>query len=241
MTRTIGVFPPTHLSIERGQNGAPALADVPRALAGNAASVKGLLSGGSTVGSANAAPNPSPRNFSGDYGHDHSGGYFGRPLFRSVATVWLSPIDADSVAGMTMLEASTNTGAAGATTRTVAAGPTVWIPPCDPNDGAYRDLAVVVRLEIISTSLEPGDVLTVTIINNTANRRGRNSEATLVILGEDSTGVKVAESGVSSRLRCVPGMLNELSFRFTADRDGTAGSRSAIFRVLDLELGVYES
>lgn len=241
MTRTIGLFPPAHLGLARVQNGAPGLADIPRTLAGNSATLKGLISGGATVGSANAAPNPTPRNWSGDFGHDHSGGYFGRPLLRSIATVHLGQIAASSIAGATLDEVQPPTAGADATTRSLVRGPSVWVPPCDPHCGAYRELGVTIRVEIVSTSLEAGDVLTVGVIDYTTTARERLARADLVILDRDSTGVRVAESGAGAKLRAIPGALNSIGFLVSISRDGTAGDRTATVRLLDLELGVFES
>lgn len=156
MTIVSNRWPPMPLSRKATQSEAPGLADIPQALAGNSATLKGHIAGGAAVVDVG---NPAPVNPSGDLGHDHSGGSYGRAQYKSIATIsfddssfwnnskWTSDADADRIGNaqyatgndyIRPLRLEPESGQPGDTTYTTGKGEfQIWVPPCDLKRGAY--------------------------------------------------------------------------------------------------------
>lgn len=153
------------------QSEAPGLADIPQALAGNSATLKGHIAGGAAVVDV---VNPAPLNPSGDLGHDHSGGSYGRAHYKSIATI---SFDDSSTFNSSKFAWDTNPGAIGSanwadsgdyirplrlepesgqpgdTTYTTGKGEfQIWVPPCDLKRGAYLNCSFSVVFAYIPES-----------------------------------------------------------------------------------------
>ena len=159
MTIVTNKWPPMPLGKKATQNEEIGFADLPQTIAGNAATIKGHICGGDVVIDA---PNPAPLNPSGDYGHDHSGGSYGRGIYKSIATVtfddgsWYNSTlginkltgDARTILGNALNNDSgdyikpvfliSELGVGGETIGTTNFKDfAVWVPPCDLQRGAY--------------------------------------------------------------------------------------------------------
>lgn len=159
MTIVTNKWPPMALGKQATQNEEIGFADLPQTIAGNAATMKGHVAGGSVVVDA---PNPAPLNPSGDYGHDHSGGSMGRPFYKSIATISFDDLgvynqskwsgsSGDTAPDLLNIAADANSnnfnqplrlepeaGQPGETTYTEGKGEfQIWVPPCDLQRGAY--------------------------------------------------------------------------------------------------------
>jgi len=84
MTIITSRWPPMPLNKKQTQSEEIGFADLPQRMSGNASTMAAHVVGGDVIANAE---NPCPKNPSGDYGHDHSGGYMGRPVFKSIATI----------------------------------------------------------------------------------------------------------------------------------------------------------
>lgn len=238
MTIVTSRWPPIALPIKAGQNLEPAYSELIAVHAGNLATLYGHINGGETVG---GEPNAAPRNPSGDFGHDHSGGDFGRPFFRSVCTV---TCDNGNVSGGTAIAeggaAVYLTIANGADSEETISNTheiPFWCPPCDPVSGAYLDLGLYARVQLRTTALLAGDTLTLRVWVQTSDDTPQVTTYTLS--APNSTGTKDVSSGSTTRLRCAPGRVNLLHLQAAVDRTTGGSSRGAQLYVRELELGVY--
>lgn len=250
-------WPPGALRKTIAQNEQPLLAEIATVLAGNAAAVVGHTVGGADLQEGD--PNHAPRNPSGDVGHDHSGGEFGRPLFRSVASFHLDDDQTLSVhvAGQTTtFILDTPTAGADADNSTEDRRPILyaWVPPC-AGAGAYVDLGLNVVGDYSAsqgaTAMQAGDVVKV--------RFTQLHRALLAVAPTDAAGLIAAEltlaspqtssagkrmtstATTSTRLRVVPGSINPIAMSITASRDATAGNRYPWLMLREVELGVYDT
>jgi len=256
-TKSVSVVEPTPLGNTLVQNNVEARADIVRNLSGAAAWVVAYVVGGEDVGGDADTPNPVPPSpMHGLRGHTHSGGPDGKALFRTIASATLDDFGTYSANVQTQVEinnvATWNVRAAGTPIAApdfdlgtgageyVPMGPSlaVWVPGCDPRNGAYVELGWRLHMDVrTTTNVAAGDDLTVRITNET-----NNSTAEDEITGLNSLTFTAAVTAASDqKLSVIPGRWNmlQLSGEFVAD--ATAGVRTLEIAVCALELGVYET
>lgn len=248
MTKLTQRYPPTPRPYASGQNLEIGLAELIQQSAGLGATLEGHTNGsGLVVGVAN----PAPRNPSGDFGHDHSGGEFGRPLFRTVATVTFddgATFNATPILGGTKARPFVPDGADGTTNRGAQVSRWIWVPPCDPVNGAYVSLGVAVALYAsgsnhadVSSGPISGDVVTLRVWRRNEGSQGQ-VVAEFTIGTPTVTGQKFVESSdASTRLTMKPGALNEVVFELEMARTTGGSTRGFDAWLLEAEFGVYES
>ena len=221
------VYPVPYTRAQNGQVGYSELLVTPAA---NAATLADHIDG---LGSYGAPLNPSS-----EPGHDHSGGHFGRPLFCSVASLSLDgPQGTTGVVNPQRFRFITLENAAGGTTtNTTMVSPTfIWVPNCDPADGAYVNLGISARIDLTATTLTASDVLTVYL-------KVGEDEQGFTITGPNSTGVKnLASSSTSERVSVRVGQVNLVEVRASVVRAAGGSSRGCKLDFNELELGVYST
>ena len=234
-------WPPVPLPFARGQNEEPGLSELLAQTAANSATLWGHTNGGQLVGDV---ANPAPLNPSGDHGHDHSGGDFGKALFRSLLTV---TFDDGEVYNPTEIQGGVNYGVipvADAADSVINYGQhhrwvAIWVPPCDPLTGAYVDLGVHVAARLQTTALLAGDTLQLQAWRKRSDTSAANTLVSFTLPNPNSTGDKRAESG--SRLSVIPGALNLIYFRVRVERTTGGAVRGCTLAIKDIEIGVYET
>jgi hypothetical protein len=236
-----GSFPPLPFPMTKLSSQQPATADIALRLGSNTNMQAGHVDGGQQLASEQ---NPAPRNPSGDYGHDHSGGQFGKPLFRSVAVLPLVPnYDASNfLPGPAAVRHEHGNAGASIATRVGGTPLQVWCPPCDPQRdvGAYAVLSVSARIEVETTALISGDTLKLVVIQATPGGPITEVEVPVADGSLTSTGYLRMTSDI--RDVAVPmavGRMNTLSISTKLTRTGSGSSRGATFRIDAVELGVY--
>lgn len=245
MTTLSARFPPTPLGYARGQNLEPGLAELVQQSAGNLATLKGHTSGAALIG---GIPNPAPVNPSGDYGHDHSGGEYGRPLFRSVASMTFDNGSLGSAIASSVNEGPVFTllsiadGADSTTTRSGTYPFWIWVPPCDPDPavGGYARLGVAFRLRVFSSALIAGDTATLRFWRRDPLSTGQVVQ-TLSISTPETTGVKATDGGTSTLVSVRPGAFNEINVQVEVVRTTGGSSRGADLYLLEAEFGVWKT
>jgi hypothetical protein len=253
-TKSVAALKPVPLPNTLTQNNAEARADIVRNLSASAAWVVGYTLGGDELDTD--TPNTAPRSpMSGQRGHTHSGGADGKPMFRSIASASLDDFGTYSVNVETQIDLNnlTEWSVRAAGTPLVAPiydpgdgsgvyvpmGPPlpIWVPGCDPREGAYVSLGWRVHLDVrTNTNVAAGDVLTLRITNTTT---GASAEDTLT--GLDSATFKSSLASDSETLSVNPGAWNVLQVSGELVADATAGIRDLEIALLALELGVYQS
>lgn len=241
-------YPPTPVAYRKGQNLEPGVAELMQQSAAMCATLDGHTQG------SGAAAYAAPVNPSGDLGHDHSGGEHGRPLFRSLATVTFddgrsfntSPVLFGKVAidgwfyVRDSIPESTNKSAHPASVY-------VWVPPCDPVEGAYLRLGLAVSLWLaplspvagISGPPIAGDTVTLRVWRRTEDQI--RQVALFPITSPATPGARYVESELASRLFVEPGAWNELVFELEMERGAGGSDRGLNAWLLEAEVGVYES
>jgi len=239
MTIVTSRWLPLPLPYARGQNAEPGLSELITQSAANLATHEGHIRGGATVG---GVENSAPLNPSGDYGHDHSGGDFGRPFFRSVFTATLANGQWYSSAIKTgdPNNAQVDNGAGGTTTlsrRTIDVY--AAIPPCDPGKGAYRSLGLYATFGMPDTSLVSTDVLSVDVWVGDADAPPSGAPNFVIDSPHVDLVVKAISSGASTRILVKPGAINRIRLRPKVVRAAGGSSRGCTLYVHEVELGVY--
>lgn len=237
-------YPPRMLSALDTRSQAPCVAELGLQLGANLTTHKGHASGGVLIGTT---PNPAPLNPSGEHGHDHSGGEYGRPRFISIATLDFGGGAYES--GLTDFLAGpraykTEHGAVPADVPTLVGGGTfrLWIPPCDRAHGvgAYAALGIMGAIEIEATALRAADVVTLELVQATPGASG--AVASVICTGDpSSTGWLAVLSGSDALLPTVPGKMNAFYWHTKIDRENAGSSRGAELRLDSLELGVFST
>ena len=242
MTIITARWPPTPVPYARGQNEEAGLAELLMQTAANTASIVGHTVGGQRLVDAD---NPAPINPSGDFGHDHSGGEFGRPLFRSVASISFAPVVSSTyLAGPARSVRLHVTDMAGsATNQSNAPQVLVWVPPCDAKVGAYVWLGVAAALNLEATALVSGDAIEFVVRSRHPRLAAlEGAERRLTVSSPTSTGSKVVTSSTSAdRLRVVPGAMNPIELLARVVRTSGGSNRGCRLRVDELELGVHST
>lgn len=235
---------PLPLVMEKLSSQQPGIAEIAARLGANTNMHAGHAVGGDLLA---GEANPAPVNPSGDYGHDHSGGDFGRPLFRSLATIGLGAGGSNDTANMLLGTAAVRHEheSVGASVDTRVGGPPVrlWCPPCDSQQdvGAYAAISVAARVEIESTNLISGDVLFLRVLQATPGFGGVEVDVPLSSGSILSTGWIRMQSTSLTRLPMAVGRLNTLQLSTVIERTGSGSARSATVRVDAVELGVYST
>lgn len=234
MSINITPWPPTQHDVERQQSGQPMLCDTARTLSANNAIYEAWINGQGQI-----VNQPSPvKNPSGSFGHDHSGGIYGRPLFRTVATIDLASTGftgASLTTNPNLLEIQTDADTDANQSLEYSPRWPIWIPPCDPGEtGAYTNCGLAFSYE--QTSTVSGDVVTFTIRNVSAG-----GSAAFTLTEGASTSDFVYSTSVAQTLPCIPGAVNILQCILDVDRQGTGSSRVCYVLLYQLELGVYSA
>jgi len=222
-------MPLATVPISRLQNGQTGYSDVLAVPAANAATLADHIDGLGTYGM--------PVNPSGEHGHDHSGGLFGRPMFVSVASMTLH--GAQGTTGVVYPAKFYQLwieNAPGGTT-TVDDGPTVpiWVPGCDPIVGAYVRLAVRLRVNLVLTGLQSTDTLEVVAKIN-------DDSYTFTLTNPHTTGVQIFASASTAQLvGTLPGATNNIMISAKAIRVAGGASRACTINVEEVEFGVYQT
>lgn len=248
MTIQTSRYPPPVLTKRWTQNGEPNYADIAQQLTGAAATIVGHIDGGPDL--ANTT-NTAPRNPSNELGHDHSGGEFGKPLFRSIYSIHFDDFTEYSnrfeglPSPITLL---TGPGDADeTTTQTLPWEFLVYVPPCPLVGGAYVDMGLVIGLEYDGNNgtqaMAAGDTVKLRLIADHRDLvQGAGGHRTIVdlTLGSPSVnGFKRLESG--DRLKWIlPGQVNPMRLKLVADRGPGVGARFPDVKLLNLEIGVFE-
>lgn len=240
-----GSFPPLPFRSLSCKSQQPAIAEIAARLGGNLTTHVGHVVGGDDVA---GTPNPAPVNPSGDRGHDHSGGDYGRPLFRSVATLDFNG-GAFDLAGWHPAPRAHQKDhpatAGGTTTRETHTGFfALWVPPCDPQPdvGAYAWLGVGCGITLTATALGAGDTASVLVRNVT---RGAPATEVGVSIGGALTSSPAElwawSDADAERLPVTPGRMNLLQVSTSVVRAAGGSARGCTLRLDSLELGVYSS
>ena len=215
----------------RAQNGQVGYSELLVTAAANAATLADHIDG---LGGYGAPLNPSS-----EAGHDHSGGHFGKPLFCTVASLSLDGPqihDTGVIYPQRFRFISIENAAGGITTNATMVSPTfIWVPPCDPSDGAYVNLGISARVELTTTTLTASDVLTVYF-------KVGEDEQGFVMSGPNVTGIKnLSSSSTSERVSVRVGQVNLVEIRATVARAAGGSSRGCKLDFNELELGVYST
>lgn len=241
MTSAHSPWVPSQLINTRTKNGSGAIAEIPSTLAGNTATMLAHLLGSGLSDNSQILP---PKNGMGSYGHDHSGGVFGKPFYRSIARF--------NMDAFTSYNAEFSDGSAenkfafdskGANVTSSLTGPLLhfWVPPCDPVNGAYVNLGIVTSFKIRSTTLVTGDSIDFRYKVWTRGIASENAPqiTTITKTVPTSAGFYLATSGSTQKLRVKPGAVNSVQLEMRVVRDATSGNRTAEVHWLEHEFGVY--
>jgi len=222
-------MPLATVPISRLQNGQTGYSDVLAVPAANAATLADHIDGLGTYGM--------PINPSGEYGHDHSGGLFGRPMFVSVASTTLNPdVFVTGVRQPAKFYFLSTESAAGGITTAVDGQPVpIWVPGCDPIAGAYVRLAIRFTARLASTTLTSSDTVEVIAKIN-------DDSYTFTLTNPHITGVRnFASASTTQLIGTVPGAINNVSFRTRVVRVAGGSSRGCVIYFQEMELGVYQT
>lgn len=247
MTKLTSRWPPVPLPYARGQTAEPGLADLMSVDAACLMTLHGHTVGGEMLGNSSDTPNPAPINPAGEYGHDHSGGWFGKALFRTIATTTFddgATFNSAEIAGGVHYGAIDVANAAGSENNfgTLPRRFFAFVPPCDPVDGAYRELGIHITARLIVTALDASDSL---IIQAWRSSEGSFDpildKADFTLSAPNTTGEKTAASGATTTLRVIPGAVNYFGLRVRVERVAGGASRGCRIELQEIELGVYET
>ena len=252
MTKIVSEFPPYQLATDDARSDEDLLSEKLAVTAGNTATLWGYVTNVEDFADDQGNPCP-PAPGTGAPGHDHSGGYYGRPLFRSVFTLNLNVYDE---AGFTSVGADlayqrsswgirrTNIGVgltakAGHGSREMSIVP-VPVPGCCPLRGAYNALAIMADWEWDDAhSLNSADTATLRILNLTTGH------AIEFDVDPDSFSMQRFQSDPSddpsTLLLMAPGRLNMITAEMVVTLDSGGTSRDAIGYLTALEGGVVET
>ena len=240
-------WPPQPLDRAHTQTDADLVMEHARVSGGNAATLYGYLTGVEEVG--DNTPNPAPpAPGHGLRCHDHSGGDFGRPLFRPI---WAhSGGEGQAYAGGNLsvqanawvfFEGGLIDGALEVTDGLNFSPFGVQVPGCDPEIGAYAHLGVQGKAYWgSSNTLVTGDVVTFNLYNfATGHKVSWQLDETLSSSSEDFASDNTNDP--SELLETVPGELNLVRAYFEVNCAGSGSSRAVEVELSELELGVYET
>lgn len=213
----------------RLQNGQVGYSDVLAVPAANAATLADYVDGLGTYGS--------PLNPSGEPGHDHSGGMFGRPMFITVGSTTLHGAQGGTgvVYPAKFYQLYIDNGPGGTTT--VDDGPYVpcWIPGCDLISGAYVRLGVRFRINITATGLDAADSLEVIAKIN-------DDQYAFTVSSPNTTGVRyLGSASTAQTVGTEPGATNNVSLSAKVVRVAGGANRGCIINVHEIEYGVFST
>lgn len=243
--KAIPALVPYPLELAKTKNNQLALADIPRRLSSAQAWLYGYLSGKERLDAA--TPNPAPRSpMSGRPGHTHSGGLDGRALFRSLASV---PLDPHNVISSNISQ-NGHLGVAGFSNQVISEVQEfplpfllpVPVPGCDPDAGAYQDLAVIFTYAVkLNTNVVTADSLKLKVRNHHPSGYGCEFAETGLTGTPNFYVTEQSATKGSDTIRTKPGEVNVLSFAFEFTTAPSAGTRTLTVELLELEVGVFET
>jgi len=235
-------WPTSSLVTSETYNNRPLLAEIPRTLSGNVATMIGWTYGGGSIRGTtegNIAPF-APGH--GQRGHDHSGGVHGRPLYRSIATTSFGGgSEAESI---TWLDGSDQTqllffnipASSSAYLQTGFAPWPIWVPGCDPGPlGAYQYLGVTILGQIeTATNMQTADALIFDVENSATGSLLQVSDSSIT-----TTGLFTARAaGLVTR----PGTYQTISIpRVRLQTTATVATRTLAFGLMGVEVGVWST
>lgn len=245
MTKVVSPTVPVPLDRKRAQNGEDFAAEVLANGAGVEAWVNGHTEGRDYVDADEVTPNPAPRNQHGRFGHDHSGGLYGKPLFRTIASFWVERGDRHSNewAGQDASEEAFRF-ASGLTIP--PSGRKVWetrpffiYPPnCDPGPlGAYNVLGVALGLDVLSTTLSASDTVTLRFRNLAPSLIGSPVEFDMST--PNAVGDRYIESDGTTRVPMLPGRPNLVTLEIDVETVASGSTRNITIQLFALEFGVF--
>jgi hypothetical protein len=230
-------WPPYHLLEVTTQSGRPAVAEIPRVLAGNAALYRGHTVGGALV---DGATNLSPYGGHGK-GHDHSGGEMGEPLFHTLASAALNDGFTPSggllwTLGGILLWTTPQIGPStdGAVVRYSEPVIPLYVPPCQ-SSGAYHELSLRFSAQLSAGAgvILSGDNFQLWWRNLSAPP-GDGSVVTWTLTGPE--GYKSARL---DGLVCIPGQINLIVLDSVQYRTAAGGTtRRPNLSIYDVSLGI---
>lgn len=223
-------WPTNPTSYKRCRNGEVAYSDVMAVPAANAATINAWVNGINGYGS--------PLNPSGEYGHDHSGGHFGRPIWRSVASLSLHGPQGDpDLYYPERFSFYQVPNEAGGVVSTAEFSPTaIWVPPCDPVSGAYAKLGITARFNIVSTNLSASDSIQMGFTLGDGARVSTN------LSNPNLSGIRSFQTPSLSD-RIAPGRVgasNLVTIDMVVTRAAGGVSRGCRVDVHEIEFGVYQ-
>lgn len=236
------------LDLDKTRSSVDAVADVPRILSADIASMVGHTDGGSALDAT--TPNPAPPNpGTGEKGHDHSGGYYGRPLYRTTLSLTCDLGSQDPTRNLT-----TNGDEGFVHIQQVApseeraaypyGGPVIaWMPGCDLVEGAYSLQALTCRAVVTDpTNVQSLDGVEIRIRNLHPSMAGTATAFPLPTLTA-GTKLVISDSDDGPWVPIVPGVLNplEVEVRYVASSNGAGPPivyRAIKVRLFEFNLGV---
>lgn len=241
MTKAIGGWPLLSPQTRHTWANRDAIADVARQLAANALQMYGHVQGGDLLAENTPAPASMQNPGAGVLGHDHSGGLWGRPLYRDIATFC-----GDNHDNLGSVETNSSPWVFTAVSLPAAeesqvffADFAVWVPGCQPGRdvGAYNSLAWNAKVWIsVATNVVTADELHVVLQNK---HPGATNEQQLEIANPAAATFRVNASD-DERLTVVPGEWNRLRLGIDYNPSGSGSARSLTLVVQDLQLGVFD-
>ena len=224
------------------QSNADALSDVVRTLSANVAVLKGYIDGGDQIDSDTANPAPLSPGQSLP-GHDHSGGWFGRPFHVCLATFNTGDNDFNN----SFFSGQNNAGSFGFISVAANESQTVqwpgvfplWVPGCDPGRaGAYSRLAAsVIAGATFESGTQSNDEIEIRLYNRTSG-----DKITLTKTGGlASTIWSLWTSSDDERLRMVPGRVNHVAMAVEFIASSTTATRQLTLAVDKVSFGTYDT
>jgi len=178
-----------------------------------------------------------PLNPSNEPGHDHSGGYFGKPIFSTVGSTTLHGAQGETgvIYPAKFYQIYVENAPGGSTTIDTEPSFPVWIPNCDLADGAYALVGVRLRVNMIATGLGASDTLDLTV-------HIAKNEYTFSVASPNTTGVQyIGSSSAAERVATVPGAVNNVYLSATATRAAGGAVRGCILNIYEIEFGVFST
>lgn len=226
-----------------GRNDEDAIAEALRQVAANNLLMWGHLTAPAVLAENTAYPPDMYSPATGWPGHTHGGGRDGRPLFRSICTV--NPGNGIDYAATGLVLSDSTMHFDFDPWRAEEIGDQrwvlpIWVPGCDPMDGAYNNLAFHVYAQVTaSTNVHANDTLDLVVTNLHPDSSG---SATVAFSGITTTGTHNLES-VSPHVAMRQGQINPIEIALSYDPDAAASATTRTLRghLHEIEFGVYRT
>lgn len=245
MPKITSPFPPVPIDRDATQTDEDALVDLVRTAAGNVATLYGVVLGPDEI--ADNTPNPAPLAPGHSIRtHDHSGGWYGRPLRRTIYSVNMGEgQDLSSFISKNARNWFFSRSGMADGTKAIPTGKgfqafPVAVPGCDPIEGAYNTLQTRAQVWVDSVdTLLAADTVTLRVLNVTTGHEV-TFDVTTNTTGEQLF-ISSASDNPSTLLNMKVGAINMLIVDFLVELTGTGGTRSVSMQVMDFQLSVLET